>query len=78
MCRRCGVTERKMLANIFENHGEFCAKHPWEVIVGVLTITACMLSMDKSAVAASAYSNLRSEVSNLISIFIQKIESSKY
>lgn len=66
-------SERKMLANIFENHGEFCAKHPWEVIVGVLTITACMLSMDKSAAAVNAYSNLRSEETNAVDIIFMTI-----
>ncbi|XP_065220227.1 3-hydroxy-3-methylglutaryl-coenzyme A reductase isoform X2 [Planococcus citri] len=66
-------SERKMLANIFENHGEFCAKHPWEVIVGVLTITACMLSMDKSAAAANAYNSLRSEETNAVDIIFMTI-----
>uniref|UniRef100_A0A1B6EGS7 3-hydroxy-3-methylglutaryl coenzyme A reductase n=1 Tax=Clastoptera arizonana TaxID=38151 RepID=A0A1B6EGS7_9HEMI len=38
-----------MLVRMFRAHGEFCASHPWEVIVGTLTLTACMLSMDKSS-----------------------------
>ncbi|XP_050525133.1 3-hydroxy-3-methylglutaryl-coenzyme A reductase isoform X2 [Daktulosphaira vitifoliae] len=37
-----------MFDNIFGGIGKGCASHPWEVIVGVLTITACMLSMDKT------------------------------
>lgn len=54
-----------MLPNIFESHGEFCAKHPWEVIVGVFTLTACMLSMDNSAGAVNGY-YARSEVSKCL------------
>lgn len=38
-----------MFDNIFGGIGQGCASHPWEVIVGVLTITACMLSTDKTA-----------------------------
>lgn len=38
-----------MFGNIFGGIGKGCASHPWEVIVGVLTVTACMLSMDKTA-----------------------------
>lgn len=36
-----------MLVRMFRAHGEFCASHPWEVIVATLTLTACMLSVDK-------------------------------
>ncbi|RZF38994.1 hypothetical protein LSTR_LSTR003737 [Laodelphax striatellus] len=35
-----------MLVRLFRRHGEFCASHPWEVIVGTLTLTACILSLD--------------------------------
>lgn len=40
---------------LFRAHGEFCASHPWEVIVALITFTACMLSVDngKSAGANS-------------------------
>lgn len=38
-----------MFDNIFGGIGRGCASHPWEVIVGVLTVTACMLSMDKTS-----------------------------
>jgi len=38
-----------MFDNIFGGIGKGCASHPWEVIVGVLTVTACMLSMDKTS-----------------------------
>ncbi|XP_038072273.1 3-hydroxy-3-methylglutaryl-coenzyme A reductase-like isoform X2 [Patiria miniata] len=37
---------REMLSNIFRAHGHYCSAHPWEVIVGTLTLTICMLSMD--------------------------------
>lgn len=38
-----------MFDNMFGGIGKGCASHPWEVIVGVLTVTACMLSMDKTS-----------------------------
>ncbi len=38
-----------MLGRLFRAHGEFCASHPWEVIVALITLTACMLSVDKRA-----------------------------
>ncbi|CAI6361597.1 unnamed protein product [Macrosiphum euphorbiae] len=38
-----------MFDNIFGGIGKGCASHPWEVIVGVLTVTACMLTIDKTA-----------------------------
>ncbi|XP_077865070.1 3-hydroxy-3-methylglutaryl-coenzyme A reductase-like, partial [Saccoglossus kowalevskii] len=37
---------RRMLSGIFQMHGRFCAAHPWEVIVGTLTVTICMMSMN--------------------------------
>ncbi|EDW83286.1 uncharacterized protein Dwil_GK22403 [Drosophila willistoni] len=37
-----------MIGRLFRAHGEFCASHPWEVIVALLTITACMLTVDKT------------------------------
>ncbi|XP_030369760.1 3-hydroxy-3-methylglutaryl-coenzyme A reductase [Scaptodrosophila lebanonensis] len=37
-----------MIGRLFRAHGEFCASHPWEVIVALLTVTACMLTVDKS------------------------------
>ncbi|XP_067617073.1 3-hydroxy-3-methylglutaryl-coenzyme A reductase [Eurosta solidaginis] len=36
-----------MIGRLFRAHGEFCASHPWEVIVALLTLTACMLTVDK-------------------------------
>ncbi|XP_075217147.1 HMG coenzyme A reductase [Lycorma delicatula] len=38
-----------MFVEMFRRHGEFCASHPWEVIVGTLTLTACIFSLDKPA-----------------------------
>lgn len=37
-----------MMGRLFRAHGGFCASHPWEVIVALLTLTACMLTVDKS------------------------------
>lgn len=34
---------------LFRAHGEFCASHPWEVIVALITFTACMFSVDKGS-----------------------------
>nr|QYV43154.1 HMGR2 [Colaphellus bowringi] len=36
-----------MSARFFRAHGDFCASHPWEVIVATLTLTACMLTVDQ-------------------------------
>uniref|UniRef100_A0A8C4X0W9 SSD domain-containing protein n=1 Tax=Eptatretus burgeri TaxID=7764 RepID=A0A8C4X0W9_EPTBU len=35
-----------MLSMLFLAHGRFMASHPWEVIVGTITINICMMSMD--------------------------------
>ncbi|XP_037943781.1 3-hydroxy-3-methylglutaryl-coenzyme A reductase-like [Teleopsis dalmanni] len=43
-----------MIGRLFRAHGEFCASHPWEVIVALLTVTACMLTVDKQAGTISA------------------------
>ncbi|KAG8222846.1 hypothetical protein J437_LFUL007554 [Ladona fulva] len=37
-----------MFSRVFRAHGDFCASHPWEVIVATLTLTACMLSVGPS------------------------------
>ncbi|XP_010287269.1 PREDICTED: 3-hydroxy-3-methylglutaryl-Coenzyme A reductase isoform X2 [Phaethon lepturus] len=34
-----------MLSRFFRMHGLFVASHPWEVIVGTVTLTICMMSM---------------------------------
>ncbi|XP_006034688.2 3-hydroxy-3-methylglutaryl-Coenzyme A reductase isoform X1 [Alligator sinensis] len=38
-------TNMKMLSRLFRMHGLFVASHPWEVIVGTVTLTICMMSM---------------------------------
>ncbi|KAL4617536.1 3-hydroxy-3-methylglutaryl-Coenzyme A reductase isoform X1 [Arapaima gigas] len=35
-----------MLTQLFRMHGLFVASHPWEVIVGTVTLTICMMSMN--------------------------------
>lgn len=35
------------MGRLFRAHGEFCASHPWEVIVALLTLTICMLTMER-------------------------------
>ncbi|KAG9488111.1 3-hydroxy-3-methylglutaryl-Coenzyme A reductase [Eleutherodactylus coqui] len=35
-----------MLSRLFRMHGQFVASHPWEVIVGTITFTICMMSMN--------------------------------
>lgn len=37
-----------MTAQLFRAHGKFCASHPWEVIVALLTLTACMLTVERN------------------------------
>jgi hydroxymethylglutaryl-CoA reductase (NADPH) len=39
---------------LFRAHGEFCASHPWEVIVALITFTACMLSVDNGKSSANS------------------------
>ncbi|KAG5670457.1 hypothetical protein PVAND_000720 [Polypedilum vanderplanki] len=39
--------------HLFRAHGEFCASHPWEVIVALITFTACMFSVDKGSSSAN-------------------------
>lgn len=34
-----------MMSDAFYKQGHFCAAHPWEVIVGMLTMTICLISM---------------------------------
>nr|QYV43153.1 HMGR1 [Colaphellus bowringi] len=35
------------MSHLFGIYGKICATHPWEVIVSVITLTACFLTMDK-------------------------------
>lgn len=39
---------------LFRAHGEFCASHPWEVIVALITFTACMFSVDKGSASSNS------------------------
>ena len=34
-----------MLSHLFRAHGLFCAQRPWEVIIGTVTLTLCLISM---------------------------------
>ncbi|XP_055537605.1 3-hydroxy-3-methylglutaryl-coenzyme A reductase [Wyeomyia smithii] len=38
------------VGRLFRAHGEFCASHPWEVIVALVTLTACIITFDKGSV----------------------------
>lgn len=38
-----------MLARLFRLHGLLVASHPWEVIVGTLVLTVCLVSMNSLA-----------------------------
>ena len=35
------------MSRVFRLYGEFCATHPWEVIVAVITLTTCLLTVDQ-------------------------------
>lgn len=35
-----------MLAHLFRLHGLVVASHPWEVIVGTIALTICLVSMN--------------------------------
>ncbi|XP_058467198.1 3-hydroxy-3-methylglutaryl-coenzyme A reductase [Malaya genurostris] len=37
------------VGRLFRAHGEFCASHPWEVIVALVTLTACIITFDKGS-----------------------------
>ena len=39
-----------MVSRVFRVHGELCASRPWEVIIGTLTLTVCIMSMSLFAV----------------------------
>lgn len=46
-----------MLARLFRLHGLLVASHPWEVIVGTLALTVCLVSMNHNLVASSQMCN---------------------
>ncbi|CAL1537459.1 unnamed protein product [Lymnaea stagnalis] len=39
-----------MLSRLFQAHGQLCASHPWEVLIGTLTITISLMSMSLWAI----------------------------
>lgn len=41
-----------MLARLFRLHGLLVASHPWEVIVGTLVLTVCLMSMNSLAASS--------------------------
>ncbi|XP_062290115.1 3-hydroxy-3-methylglutaryl-coenzyme A reductase-like [Scomber scombrus] len=41
-----------MLARLFRLHGLLVASHPWEVIIGTLTVTVCLMSMNSLAASS--------------------------
>ncbi len=41
-----------MLARLFRLHGLLVASHPWEVIVGTLALTVCLISMNSLATSS--------------------------
>uniref|UniRef100_A0A671TS17 3-hydroxy-3-methylglutaryl-coenzyme A reductase n=1 Tax=Sparus aurata TaxID=8175 RepID=A0A671TS17_SPAAU len=41
-----------MLARLFRLHGLLVASHPWEVIVGTLALTVCLMSMNSLATSS--------------------------
>lgn len=43
----------EMVKRLFRAHGEFCASHPWEVIVALITFTACMFSVDRGTISTN-------------------------
>lgn len=49
-----------MIGRLFRAHGDFCASHPWEVIVALLTVTACMLTVDKGTTDGTSTSSTTS------------------
>lgn len=45
-----------MLARLFRLHGLLVASHPWEVIVGTLALTVCLMSMNSLAASSQVCS----------------------
>lgn len=39
------------MSQLYRLYGEFCATHPWEVIVAVVTLTTCLLTVDQKQTA---------------------------
>jgi len=45
LSRKLNVSKMNVLTRVFRAHGQMCASRPWEVIIGTLTVTVCMMSM---------------------------------
>lgn len=45
--KKTARTFTMIIGRVFRAHGEFCASHPWEVIVALLTLTACMMTVER-------------------------------
>lgn len=55
-----GQEEKMKVGRLFRAHGEFCASHPWEVIVALVTLTACIITFDKGSADPFQQSSSRS------------------
>ncbi|TRZ02391.1 hypothetical protein DNTS_033274 [Danionella cerebrum] len=42
----CSADGERMLRHFFRLHGLFVASHPWEVIMGTIAVTICLVSMN--------------------------------
>lgn len=51
-CQTAGRHPQTMLARLFRIHGLLVASHPWEVIVGTLALTVCLMSMNSLATSS--------------------------
>lgn len=48
-----------MTSRLFGAHGELCATHPWEVIVATMTLTACLLTVDRQQASTQEQPHLK-------------------
>lgn len=73
-----------MPTRLFHAHGEFCATHPWELIMATLTLTTCMLTVEHQHLAPPPKPPPRDcagclyEVKNQISIFKSFLPQNKF
>jgi len=58
-----------MVSRMFQAHGQFCAARPWEVIIGTVTLTVCLMSMSLFAsnnkICGWNYACIEESVSNV-------------
>ncbi|KTG36807.1 hypothetical protein cypCar_00042120 [Cyprinus carpio] len=52
---KCPAEAVMMLSRLFRLHGLFVASHPWEVIVGTVAVTMCLISMNAFATNDQIY-----------------------